>query len=36
MRVVIRQSSEVATCRPGKPAAWEEASAGSADLRRGK
>jgi rhamnulokinase len=27
MREVIRKSSDVATCRPGKPAAWEDASA---------
>jgi rhamnulokinase len=36
MRQVIRKSSEVVTCRPGKPAAWEEASARFAELRRGK
>jgi rhamnulokinase len=36
MREVIRQSSEVAACRPGKPAAWEEASARFADLGRGR
>jgi len=27
MREVIRKSSDVATCRPGKPGAWEAASA---------
>jgi rhamnulokinase len=32
MREVIRKSSDVATCRPGKPAAWEDASARLADL----
>jgi rhamnulokinase len=36
MREVIRQSSEVAICPPGKPAAWEEASARFAELRRGR
>jgi rhamnulokinase len=36
MREVIRKSSKVATCLPGKPAAWEDASARFADLRRGK
>jgi rhamnulokinase len=36
MREVIRKSSDVATCRPGKPAAWEDASARFANLRRGK
>jgi rhamnulokinase len=35
MRDVIRKSSDVGTCRPGKPAAWEDASARFADLRRG-
>ena len=34
MREVIRKSSSVATFRPGKPAAWEEASARFAGLRR--
>ena len=33
MREVIRKSSDVATCRPGKPAAWEDASARFAELR---
>jgi rhamnulokinase len=36
MREVIRKSSDVATCRPGKPAAWEDASARFTSLRRGK
>jgi len=36
MREVIRKSSEVATCRPGKHAAWEAASARFAELRRGR
>jgi rhamnulokinase len=36
MREVIRKSSEVATCRPGKTAAWEATSARFADLRRGR
>jgi hypothetical protein len=36
MREVIRKSSDVATCQPGKPAAWEEASGRSAELRRGR
>jgi rhamnulokinase len=36
MREVIRQSSEVATCQPGKPAAWEAASARFAELRRSR
>jgi rhamnulokinase len=35
MREVIRKSSDVATFRPGKAAAWEDASARFADLRRG-
>jgi rhamnulokinase len=34
MREVIRKSSAVGTCRPGKPAAWEEASARFAGLRQ--
>ncbi len=33
MREVIRKSSDVATCRPGKAAAWEDASARFAKLR---
>jgi rhamnulokinase len=36
MREVIRKSTGVATCRPGKPAAWEDASARFAGLRGGK
>jgi hypothetical protein len=36
MREVIRKSSDVATCQPGKPAAWEDASGRFAELRRGK
>jgi rhamnulokinase len=36
MREVIRKSSDVATCRPGKPAAWEDASARFASLARRK
>jgi rhamnulokinase len=36
MREVIRKSTDVATCRPGKPAAWEDASARFAGLRGGK
>jgi hypothetical protein len=36
MREVIRKSSDVAACRPGKPAAWEDASGRFAGLRRGK
>ena len=36
MRDVIRKSSEVATCQPGKSTAWEDASARFADLRGGK
>jgi rhamnulokinase len=36
MREVIRKSSDVATCRPGKPDAWEEASARFADLRKAR
>jgi rhamnulokinase len=35
MREVIRQSSEVATFRPGKPGAWEEAAGRFAELRNG-
>jgi hypothetical protein len=35
MREVIRNSSEVATFRPGKPAAWEDAGARFAGLRGG-
>jgi len=35
MREVIRKSSEVATFRPGKAAAWEDASGRFAQLRRG-
>ena len=34
MREVIRKSSDVATYRPGKPAAWEDASARFAALRQ--
>ena len=34
MREVIRKSSEVATCRPGNPAAWDDASARFAALRK--
>jgi rhamnulokinase len=34
MREVIRKSSDVATCRPGRPGAWEEASARFAELRK--
>jgi rhamnulokinase len=34
MREVIRKSSDVATFRPGKPAAWDEASARFAELRK--
>ena len=34
MREVIRKSSDVATCRPGKPGAWEAASARFADLSK--
>jgi rhamnulokinase len=34
MREVVRKSSDVATCQPGKPAAWEDASARFAELRR--
>jgi rhamnulokinase len=33
MREVIRKSSQVATFKPGKPAAWEDASARFAELR---
>jgi rhamnulokinase len=36
MREVIRKSSEVATCRPGKPAIWEDASARFAKLSRAR
>jgi rhamnulokinase len=36
MREVIRKSSDVATCRPGKPGAWEEASARFAGLRKAR
>jgi rhamnulokinase len=36
MREVVRRSSDVATCRPGKSAAWEEASGRFAELRRRK
>jgi rhamnulokinase len=35
-REVVRKSSDVATCQPGKSAAWEDASGRFADLRRGK
>ena len=35
MRDVIRQSSGVTTCRPGNPAAWEDASGRFAALRKG-
>ena len=35
MREVIRKSSDVATCRPGKAAAWEDASARFFGMRRG-
>ncbi|MGO8926051.1 MAG: rhamnulokinase [Limisphaerales bacterium] len=35
MREVIRKSSVVATCRPRQPAAWEDAGARFAGLRRG-
>jgi rhamnulokinase len=35
MREVIRKSSDVATFRPRKAAAWEDASARFAELRRG-
>ena len=34
MREVIRKSSEVATFRPGKRGAWEEASARFAELSK--
>jgi rhamnulokinase len=34
MREVIRKSSDVATCRPGKAGAWEAASARFADLTK--
>jgi rhamnulokinase len=34
MREVIRKSSDVATCQPGKPGAWEEASARFAELSK--
>jgi rhamnulokinase len=36
MREVIRKSSKVSTCQPGKPAAWEDASARFAELHRGR
>jgi rhamnulokinase len=36
MREVIRKSSDVAACRPGKPGAWEEASARFAGLRKAR
>jgi rhamnulokinase len=36
MREVVRKSSDVAICRPGKPAAWEDASARFTELRRGE
>ncbi len=36
MREVVRKSSDVATCQPGKPAAWEDASVRFAELRRGE
>jgi len=36
IREVVRKSSDVATCRPGKPAAWEDASARFADLTRAR
>ena len=36
IRDVIRKSSEVATCRPGKPGAWEEASVRFAELSKGR
>ena len=32
IRDVIRKSSDVATCRPAKPGAWEEAAARFAEL----
>jgi len=35
MREVIRKSSDVATFRPGKSAAWEDASGRFGELRRG-
>jgi len=35
MREVIRKSSKVAIWRPGRPAAWEDAGARFAGLRRG-
>jgi rhamnulokinase len=34
MRQVIRKSSAVTTCQPGKPAAWDEAFDRFAELRR--
>jgi rhamnulokinase len=36
MREVIRKSSAVATCRPGKAAAWDDASARFAGLRQAR
>lgn len=36
MREVVRKSSDVATCKPGKAAAWEDASGRFAELQRGK
>jgi rhamnulokinase len=36
MREVVRKSSDVATSRPGKAAAWEDASGRFAELRRAK
>ena len=33
MREVIRKSSDVATCQPGKSAAWDDAAARFARLR---
>jgi rhamnulokinase len=35
MRQVIRRSSDVAVFKPGKAAAWEDASGRFAKLRRG-
>jgi rhamnulokinase len=34
MRQVVRKSSDVPTCQPGQPAAWEEASARFAELSK--
>jgi len=36
MREVIRKSSEVTTCRSGKAAAWEDASARFAEIRQAR